>query len=131
MVNRFKEWVSWKWKDEKLSWKDELRPTWSDKVAQEYCYEGIAHSPSNDNLWAILLGSYASEWAKLDEISASRSRRRNKGVEIDEAEVTKINAEKTGAKKKLIAEVAMGGYSRVFKALRRRSEDGNSQSPSS
>jgi len=55
--------------------------------------------------------------------------KKDKGVEIDEAEVTKINAEKTGAKKKLIAEVAMGGYSRVFKALRKRSRTATRRSP--
>ncbi|MEZ0230847.1 MAG: HEAT repeat domain-containing protein [Planctomycetota bacterium] len=57
-INRFREWVSWHWKEGKLKWQDEARPLWNDKVAQEYAYEGLAFSPNDDTLWSILISSY-------------------------------------------------------------------------
>src|SRR5205823_4852071 len=98
-----------------------------DKVAEEYCFEGLSYAPQDDNLWAILISSYAQEWTVLDEITRVAQQKKDKGAEIDEAEVAKLVAEKTGTKKKLLALAVVGSTPRVFKALRKAQEDGNSQ----
>lgn len=127
MINRFKEWCSWKWKDGKLAFKDEPRPIWNDKIAQEYAFEGLSVAPNDDALWSILVSSYAQEWAKLDEITRVAQQKKDKGAEIDETEIAKLTEAMKGGKKKLMAAAMSAGIPRIFNALKKALEDGNSQ----
>jgi HEAT repeat protein len=129
MINRFREWVSWHWKDGKLKYQDEARPLWNDKVAQEFAYEGLSISPNDDALWSILISSYVQEWAKIEEIRRVAQQRKDKGGDLDEAAVAELARldDLAKSRRRLMALARVGGIGRIFKALQKAQEDGNSQ----
>jgi HEAT repeat protein len=129
MINRFREWVSWHWKDGKLRYQDEARPLWNDKVAQEYCYEGLSVAPQDDLLWAILVSSYVQENAKIEEILRVAQQRKDKGVELTEFETAELArlGDLAQSRRRLKTLPRVAGINRVFKALNKSLEDGNSQ----
>ena len=83
MVNRYREYVVWKWKDGKLTRRDVPRFRWNEEVAEEYCYDGLDVDPKSQQLWALLLNVYAQEWTEIEESLRVARQLQDRGGDVD------------------------------------------------
>ncbi|MGE0713211.1 MAG: HEAT repeat domain-containing protein [Planctomycetota bacterium] len=116
MVNRYREYVVWKWQDGKLSRRDVPKFRWNEEVAEEFAYDGLDVAPNDQTLWMNLLNTYAQEWTEIEETLRVAQQIKDRGGEVDDDELTKMKELQTGlAKVKML--VASRGAEGVLAAL--------------
>ncbi|RMG15221.1 MAG: hypothetical protein D6731_08810 [Planctomycetota bacterium] len=90
LVNRYREYVVWKWKEGKLTRRDVPKFRWNEEVAEEFAYDGLSVDPENQVLWASLLNTLAQEWTEIDEALRVAQQVQDKGGEVDEDAVARM-----------------------------------------
>jgi CheY-like chemotaxis protein len=122
MVNRYQEYVVWKWRDGKLTQREVPRFRWNEEVAEEFAYDGLEVDPENQVLWMNLLNTYAQEWTEIEETLRTANMVKARGGDVDEDELAKMEELKTGlAKVKML--VASRGADGVLGALGKALKD--------
>jgi len=122
MVNRYQEYVVWKWRDGKLTQREVPRFRWNEEVAEEFSYDGLEVDPENQVLWMNLLNTYAQEWTEIEETLRTAQLVKSRGGEVDDDELAKMEELKTGlAKVKML--VASRGANGVLDALGKALKD--------
>lgn len=66
LINRYPEYVVWKWRDGKLDSVEVPRFRWNEEVAEEFAYQGLSVEPNNSKLWTLLLNVYAKQWTEVE-----------------------------------------------------------------
>ena len=54
LINRYREYVVWKWQDGKLTFRDVPRYRWNEEVAEEYAHDGLSVAPDDQVLDTLL-----------------------------------------------------------------------------
>jgi CheY-like chemotaxis protein len=116
LINRYQEYVVWKWQDGKLTMRNVPRHRWNEEVAEEYAYDGLSVAPDDQVLWASLLNTYAQEWTEVEEALRTAQLIQDKGGEVDEEEVESLK-ELQGKLEKVKMLVASRGPDDVLAAL--------------
>ncbi|HBP20142.1 MAG TPA: hypothetical protein DEA08_20425 [Planctomycetes bacterium] len=116
MVNRYREYVVWKWRDGKLTRRDVPKFRWNEEVAEEFNYDGLDVDPNNQVLWMNLLNTYAQEWTEIEETLRIAQQIQDRGGEVDSEEIEKMKELRQGlAKVKML--VSSRGADGILAAL--------------
>ena len=124
LINRYSEFVVWKWKDNRVNHTVVPRWRWNEEVAEEYCYDGLSVDPENGVLWTLLLSVYAQEWTEIEESLRVAQQIQDRGGELDAAEVEQMK-EMQGKLAKAKMLVASRGSDTVLAALGKALADQN------
>lgn len=128
MVNNFKTWTVWEWKDEKLTYRDVPRYAWNDELAEECCYLAMQHAATADakegdldHIYTLLVSVMFQQSCEVNELlEMAESKAASGGV--DPAEVEALKAAKT--KTDLLPMLARArGEAQVCKAVRKALRD--------
>ena len=124
LINRYSEYVVWKWRDGRLNHSVVPRWRWNEEVAEEYCYDGLSVDPENQVLWTLLLSAYAQEWTEIEESLRVAQQIEDRGLELDAAEVEQMK-EMQGKLAKVRMLVSSRGSETVLSALGKALADQN------
>ena len=128
MVNNFKEWTLWTWKDDKLQYRVVPRYAWNDKMAEECCYLAMQHAANAearegdlDMVYTLLVSTFFQQAVEVNELLAVAEEKGAAGG-IDPAEAEALKAAK--AKVDTLPLLARArGEAQVCKALRKALRD--------
>jgi hypothetical protein len=124
MINNFKQWTVWEWKDDKLAYRIVPRYSWNDEMAQECCYLAIDHAQGEgdlDPIYTLLVSVFFQRAVEVNDLLAL-AEEKAAGGGIDAAEVEALKAAKT--KVDALAFLARSrGEAQVAKALRKALRD--------
>ncbi|HVY61215.1 MAG TPA: HEAT repeat domain-containing protein, partial [Planctomycetota bacterium] len=122
MINNFKQWTVWEWKDDKLTYRIVPRYSWNDEMAQECCYLAIDHAQGEgdlDPIYTLLVSVFFQRALEVNELLAMAE---EKGGAVDAADVEALKAAK--AKVDVLPYLARSrGEAQVAKALRKALRD--------
>ena len=129
MINSFKDWALWDYREEKLVYRLCPQYVWNEKEAEDACYAAIEHSQQGgeagetlDQIYTLLLTVFFQEVVEVNALAEVAQMKAQAGGQVDPAEVDALKQakEKTAA---LGALCAARGEVQVLKALRKALAD--------
>jgi HEAT repeat protein len=123
MINNYKEWVLWQWKEGKLVPRVLPRYSWNENVAEQLCYDGLETDSTYQPLWTLLLDVYFAELVEVESTLQLAKDKVDRGT-ISQEEVDQLQAARERLRKVSVL-CSLRGKRALYRALKKALEDRN------